>query len=114
QAVLRFQARRIPTGSAFVLLAAAVDEAGKPVAGAKLTAAFASDSGGAMSQLEGTTDARGKLEMPDVVLEQAYFDRDSRISMIVAKAGYDGVQTKELSLLEVKKAGSGDFGTVVL
>ncbi|MGI8977959.1 MAG: hypothetical protein ACR2FY_01910 [Pirellulaceae bacterium] len=114
EAVLRFHAEPIPIASALVLRGSAVDEAGKPVAGARFTAAFASGRGGAMSQLEGMTDAQGKLEIPDVLLPQSRFGPDSRINMMVVKAGFDGAQTKELNLLEVKKAGSGDFGTVVL
>jgi RNA polymerase sigma factor (sigma-70 family) len=114
QAVLRFRAKPIPTAAAFRLRGAAVDEAGKPVEGAKFTAAFASAQGAGMSQLEATTDAQGKVEMPNVVLPQSSFVPERRISMIVVKSGYDGAQTKELSLLEVKQTGSGDFGTVVL
>jgi hypothetical protein len=114
QAVLRFHAQPIPTTSSFVFRGAAVDEAGKPVEGAKFTAAFTSDQGGAMSHLEALTDAQGKFAMPDVRRPQSSFSPDRQISMIVVKAGFAGVQTKELKLLEVKQAGSGDFGTVVL
>jgi RNA polymerase sigma factor (sigma-70 family) len=114
QAVLRFRARRISTASAIVLRATAVDEAGKPVAGAKCTAAFASGNGAGMSQLEGLTDAQGKLELPDVLLPESSFGPDNRISLVVIKAGFDGAQTGELKLAEIKRAGRGDFGTVVL
>ncbi len=114
QAVLRFQAQRLPTASAFVLRGAAVDEAGKPVVGAKFTAAFRSGRGGSMSQLEATTDAQGKFELRDLLLPESFFGPEGRISMIVVKAGMHGEETKALNLLEVKKDGSGDFGTVVL
>jgi hypothetical protein len=114
QAVLRFHAQRIPTATAFVLRGAAVDKAGKPIAGAMFTASFASSRGAAMSQLEALTDVQGKFELPNVLLPQSFFDPERRISMIVVKAGYDGAQTKELNLLEVKQTGRGDFGTVVL
>jgi len=114
QAVLRFHAKRVPTAAALVFRGVAVDEAGKPIAGAKFTPAFASGRGGVMSLLEAKTDAQGKFELRDLLLAKAYFEPDRRISMIVVKSGYDGAQTKELKLLEVQKAGSGDFGTVVL
>jgi len=114
QAVLRFHAKRVPTAAALVFRGSAVDEAGKPIAGAKFTAAFSSGGGSGMSFLEAKTDAQGKFEMRNVLLAKAYFKPDRRISMIVVKAGYDGVQTKALNMLEVKQAGSGDFGTVVL
>jgi hypothetical protein len=114
RAVLRFDAHPIPTASAFVLRGSAVDETGKPVAGAKVTPAFASGGGAAMSQLEARTDAQGKFEMADMRLPRASFSPDSRVSMIVVKPGFHGAQTGELSLLKVEKAGSGDFGAVVL
>jgi RNA polymerase sigma factor (sigma-70 family) len=114
QAVLRFEARPLPTASAIVLRGAAVDEAGKPLAGAKCTAAFASRGGAAMSQLEARTDARGRFELPEVLLPESSFAPGCRVSMIVVKAGFDGAQTRELSLAEIKRTGSGDFGTVVL
>jgi RNA polymerase sigma factor (sigma-70 family) len=114
RAVLRFHAQRIPTVSALVFRGSAVDEAGKPVKGAKFTAAFATGRGGAMSEWKTMTDARGKMEMADVMLPQSFFEPDGRVRMMVVKPGYDGAQTEELNLLEVKRAGSGDFGTVVL
>jgi hypothetical protein len=114
QAVVRFGAKRLPTAAAFRLRGAAVDEAGKPVAGARFTAAFASGRGAGMSQWEATTDAQGKFELAKVVLPQASFAPDSRVSMIVTRPGYHGAQTRELKLLQVKQTGSGDFGTVVL
>lgn len=114
QAVLRFAAQPIPTATALLLRGAAVDEAGKPIANAKVTAAFERGGGGSMSNLETRTDAQGKFEMPNVLLPQSSFEADSRIRMIVVQEGFDGAQTKELNLLEVKQAGSGDFGTVVL
>jgi RNA polymerase sigma factor (sigma-70 family) len=114
QAGLRFQAQPIGTASAIVLRGAAVDEAGKPVAGAKVTAAFASHGGAAMSQLEAITDARGKFELPEILLPESVFGPDRRVSMIVTRAGFDGAETRALNLSEVKRAGSGDFGTVVL
>ncbi len=114
QAVLRFRARPIPVAAARVLRGTVVDEAGKPVAGAKCTAAFAGTRGAAMSSLEAATDTHGKFELRDVRLAEGAFIPDSRISMIVAKSGYDGAETRELNLLEIKKTGTGDFGTVVL
>ena len=114
RAVLRFHPQRIPTASALVFRGSVVDDAGKPVKGAKFTAAFAKGGGGAMSQWDAMTDARGKMEMAGVALPQSFFEPDGRVSMIVVKSGYDGAQTKELNLLEVKRAGRGDFGTVVL
>jgi hypothetical protein len=114
QAVLRFRAKRIPTTAAFQLRGAAVDEAGKPVAGARFTAAIASGNSAGMSELQATTDAQGKFEMRDVLLPKAVLDSDSRIRMIVTKAGLDGAQTGELNLLEVHRTGSGEFGTMVL
>jgi RNA polymerase sigma factor (sigma-70 family) len=114
RAVLRFHAQRIPTASALVFRGSVVDDAGKPVKGAKFTAAFAKGGGSGMSQWDAMTDARGKMEMPGVVLPQSFFEPDGRVRMMVVKSGYDGAQTKELNLLEVKRAGSGDFGTVVL
>jgi RNA polymerase sigma factor (sigma-70 family) len=114
QAVLRFRAQPIATGSTFALRGAAIDEAGKPVAGARCTAAFTSDQGSAMSELQALTDVQGKFQMTEVLLPQSYFDPGRRITMMVVKAGFDGAQTRELDLLEVKQAGSGDFGTVVL
>src|SRR5262249_26102936 len=74
QAVLRFHAQPIPTAEAVALRGAAVDEAGKPLEGVKFTAAFYSGSGGAMSHLVTTTDARGKFEVSDLLLPQSYFD----------------------------------------
>jgi hypothetical protein len=91
-----------------------VDEAGQPIAGAKFTASFASGRGAAMSSFEAMTDAGGRLEMTGVLLPQSFFDPDRRVSMIATKAGLHGAQTKELNLLEVKQAGVGDFGVVVL
>jgi RNA polymerase sigma factor (sigma-70 family) len=119
QAVLRFHAQPIPKASALRLHGAAVDEAGKPVAGAKVTAAFATGDAGrprsaAMSQLETLTDAQGKFEFPHVLLPLSFYEPDCHLSMIVFKAGFDGAQTKELSLRAIKQAGHGDFGTVVL
>src|SRR5205807_673067 len=113
QAVLRFHAQPIATGSTFALRGAAVDDAGKPIAGARFTAAFTTSQGGGMSELEGLTDAQGKFQMKDVLLPQSFFEPGRRITMMVVKAGFDGAQTRELNLLEVKQAGSGDFGTVV-
>jgi RNA polymerase sigma factor (sigma-70 family) len=112
--VLRFHPQRIPTASALVFRGSVVDDAGKPVKGAKFTAAFAKGGGSGMSEWNAMTDARGKMEMADVVLPQSFFEADGRVSMIVVKSGYDGAQTKELNLLEVKRAGSADFGTVAL
>jgi RNA polymerase sigma factor (sigma-70 family) len=114
QAVLRFHAQAIPTGSGFMLRGRAFDEAGKPIDGATFTAAFTSARGGAMSRLQATTDAQGKFELRDVRLPQSYFAPEKHISMMVVKAGFDGAQTKELNLLEVKQNGVGDFGTVTL
>jgi hypothetical protein len=114
QAVLRFHAQSVPNASALVLRGAAVDEAGKPVEGAKFTAAFRIGRSGRMSQLEATTDAQGRFELPDVLLPQSFFEPESRVQMIAVKSGFHAAQTKELHLLEVKKAGRGDFGPVVL
>lgn len=114
QAELRFHAQATPTASAIALRGAAVDEAGKPLEGVKFTAAFYSRRASSMSHLEATTDAQGKFELSEVLLPQSFFSPDSRIQVMAVKAGFDGAQTKELNLLEVKKAGSGDFGTVVL
>jgi hypothetical protein len=113
QAVLRFHARPIPTAKAFVLRGAAVDGVGKPVEGVKFTAAFRSSRSAAMSHLEAATDAHGRFELRDVRLPQSYFDA-GRVSMMAVKPGFHGAETGKLDLLEVKKAGVGDFGTVVL
>jgi hypothetical protein len=114
QAVVRFHAQPIPVAAALVFRGRAVDEGGKPVEGARVTAAFASGGGSGMSQLEARTDAQGKFVMPDVLLTQSYFGLDSRTYMIVVKPGFHGAQTKALDLRDIKTAGSGDFGTVVL
>jgi RNA polymerase sigma factor (sigma-70 family) len=117
QAVVRFQAQPIPSASAPVLRGTVVDEAGKSIKGAKCTAAFASaftdGRSAAMSTFEATTDAEGKFEMP-VALPESRYGPKRWVSIIVVKSGYDGAQTKELTLLEIKNTGSGDFGTVVL
>jgi hypothetical protein len=119
QAVLRFHAQPIPKASALRLHGAVVDEAGKPIVGAKVTAAFASGGANgprvaAISQLEARTDAQGKFEFTQELLPQSLHDPDPQVSMIVIKAGFDGAQTKELSLREIRPGGTGDFGTVVL
>lgn len=124
QAVLRFPAKKTPTDEALVLRGEAVDEAGKPIKGAKFTAAFSQEyatpgpdgaKGGAfMTHLEATTDAEGKFELPSVLLPPAWFQPEYKIQMLAVKSGFDGAQTEKLSLVDVRKAGSGDFGTVVL
>ena len=127
QAVLRFPAKKTPTDEALVLRGAAVDEAGKPIKGAKFTAAISqvyarpgrgpgpSALGGAfMTHLEATTDAQGKFELPGVLLPPTWFQPEYKIQMLAVKSGFDGAQTEKLSLVDVRKAGSGDFGTVVL
>jgi RNA polymerase sigma factor (sigma-70 family) len=114
QAVLRFHAQPIPVAAALVLRGRAVDEGGRPVEGAKVTAAFAGGGGGAMSQLKARTDAQGRFVLPDVLLPQSFFGLDSRTYMIVVKPGFHGAQTRELDLREVQRVGGGDFGTVVL
>jgi RNA polymerase sigma factor (sigma-70 family) len=114
QAVLRFHAQPIPVAAALVFRGRAVDEDGKPLEGAEVTAAFASRNGGAMSQLKARTDARGEFVMRDVLLPQGFFEPDRRTYMVVVKPGFHGAQSKELGLPEVKTAGGGDFGTVVL
>jgi hypothetical protein len=113
-AVLRFQAQPIPTASALVLRGVAKDEAGKPMTGAKCTVAFRTGRSGSMFNLAALADAQGRFELKELLLPQAIFEPDSQIRMIVVKSGYDGAQTKELNLLEVRKSGIGDFGTVVL
>ncbi|MGI8979729.1 MAG: hypothetical protein ACR2FY_10920 [Pirellulaceae bacterium] len=122
QAVLRFPAQKVPAEEALVLQGAVVDQAGKPIVGAKCTAAFfqanpvrgPSSGSGYMTHLEATTDAQGKFELRDVLLPQSLFHPDSRIHMLVVNSGFHGVETERLSPLDFKKAGRGDFGTVVL
>jgi hypothetical protein len=124
QAVLRFPAQKTPTDEALVLRGAAVDEVGKPIKGARFTAAFFQSNlrpgpggaaGGAfMTHLEATTDAQGKFELPGVLLPASWFQPLSRMRMLAVKSGFDAANTTKLNLLEVKKAGSADFGTVVL
>ena len=114
KAVLRFHAKRITTAPAIVFRGSAVDESGKPVEGAKVTASFQFGNGGGMSTLHAKTDAQGKFQLQDVPLEHTYFEPGNRIRMMVVKPGYDGAQTPELSLADVKQAGIGAFGEVVL
>src|SRR5262249_34327279 len=76
QAVVRFHARPIPVAGALVFRGHAVDDAGKPVEGAKVTAAFAARGGSGMSQLEARTDAQGQFVMPDVLLPESFFGLD--------------------------------------
>jgi RNA polymerase sigma factor (sigma-70 family) len=122
EAVLRFRAKPITTGTGFALRGRAVDESGRPVAGAKFIAAFTSrpsqlrggGRGGAMSTLAGTTNAQGIIEIADLRLPQSFFENEGAISLVVVKAGFDGVQTKELDLAEVKQAAKGDFGEIVM
>jgi RNA polymerase sigma factor (sigma-70 family) len=114
QVVLRFEARPIPAANAIILRGAAVDEDGKAMAGAKFIAAFASGGAASMSQLEALTDAQGKFELRDVRPQESLFAPESYITMIAVKSGFAGARSKELNLLEIKQAGSGDFDTVVL
>src|SRR5205085_497687 len=88
--------------------------AGRPLAGVKFIAAFASGNGAAMSELEAVSDAQGRFQLRDVRLPQGYFERDPRVRMVARKSGYDGAETKELNSREVQQAGVGDFGTVTL
>jgi protocatechuate 3,4-dioxygenase beta subunit len=114
QAVLRFQAKSMASGPGITLRGAAVDESGKPIAGVKFTAAVYTPKMASMSKLDATTDAQGKFELADVRLSSEYFDPKSRVQMLAVKAGFDGVETQNLNLLQVKRTGVGDFGTVVL
>jgi RNA polymerase sigma factor (sigma-70 family) len=114
EAVVRLNAKAIPNADGLTLRGAAVGESGKPIAGAKFTVAFYTGPMGSMSHWTTTTRADGTFELRDFVMPDTYFTPDARIQMMAVKAGFDGAQTKELNLLEVKKAGSGDFGTVVL
>src|SRR5262249_7523687 len=112
EAIIRLDAKAIPTADPLMLRGAAEDETGKPVPGAKFTVAFYTGPMGSMSHWTTTTRADGTFELRDFVMPDTYFTPDARIQMMGVKSGFNGAQTKELNLLEVKKAGSGDFGTV--
>ena len=114
QAVLRFPATKVPAGEAFTLRGTAEDDGGKPVEGVRFTVALRIGRGAAMTELQATTGADGKFELKDVLLPLSSFQPDSKVQMMAVKSGFEGAQTKELDLLEIKQAGSGDFGTVVL
>jgi hypothetical protein len=66
-----------------------------------------------MSDVQATTAADGKFELK-LPLSRASVSPDRRIRMMAVKSGFHAVETKELNLGEVKKAGVGDFGTVQL
>ena len=70
--------------------------------------------GSGMTTLSTTTDAQGRFHLKGVLFEQDYFKPDNSINFIIVKTGYDGAETKKLSFPEIKKAGEGDFGKVVL
>jgi len=114
QAVLRFVAKAVPASEALLFRGTAVDEKGKAIEGAMFTAAFVSTRGGAMSELQATTDAKGVFELKDVLLPLTQFQEDSRVQMLVTRSGYEGAQSVDLNLLEVKKTGIADVGSVTL
>lgn len=114
RAVLRFAAKAVPAAEALVLRGIAIDEGGKAIEGVKFTAAFLSARGGAMSELQATTNAQGVFELKNVLLPLTQFQDDSRVQMLAVKSGYEGAQSEDLNLLKVKKTGSGDFGAVTM
>jgi hypothetical protein len=114
QAVLVFQAQLPPAAQALVFRGSAVDETGKPVQEATFTAALLSANHAGMSDRKATTDAKGKMELRDVLLPRTSYETDGFIRMIVTKPGYHAVQTTWLTLSDVERTGKGDFGVVVL
>jgi hypothetical protein len=114
QAVLHFQMSPVPFGAALVLRGHVVDQAGKPVVGAIATASFRTREGGGMSHWKASTDTRGQFELRDVRLPQSLLDGKHQVRMTIIKSGFHGADTKELKLLDIKQAGTGDFGTVSL
>jgi hypothetical protein len=114
QVVVRFHAQLLAATSALAFSGTVLDEGGKPIVGAKIIPAFASRQGAAVWSLETTSDADGTFRIRDVRLPQAFFETEHRVSLLITKRGYDGVQTKEIGLLEIKKDPTGDFGNVIL
>ncbi len=119
QAVIRFPGKKRPADAALTLRGTAVDEAGKAISGAEITAALARNRGAdgssaAMSNFRATTGSDGRFEVRDVSLSTDPANQPSSISVVVVKGGYDGVQTPEFAIGRVPASGVVDFGTLVL
>jgi|GEM_PF-3459726 len=113
-AVLQFMCKAIPKSAAFKAEGVVRDGWLKPIAGAKITAAFLTDTGGGMSNFVAYSQEDGKFIMPEILLSSGYFKNDQRIKMVVTKSGYNGEESKELNLAEIQKSGIADFGTIRL
>ncbi len=114
QAVVRFPCKPIPKSAAFKICGMVQTEEGDPISGAKVTAAFMSNTMGSMTELVAYSGEKGEFVIPEVFLKSNLFKEDQRIELVVIKSGFDGVESKQLNLLDIQKSGMADFGTIQL
>lgn len=117
QAIIRFPCKSIPASRAFQAEGTIQDEMGKPICGAKVTAAFITKNTkhwSHMSNLVANSGADGKFIMPTVLLPAHYFSGCYQVEMVITKSDRSAVETKPLELLDVQKTKVANFGVIAL
>jgi hypothetical protein len=117
EAIIRFPCKSIPASRGFKAIGTIQDERGKPITGAKVTAAFINNNNWSLchiSDLVANSSVDGKFIMPEVLLPAHYFSDRYQIQMVVRKSGRSALETKPVDLLEVQKTKVADFGIIAL
>jgi RNA polymerase sigma factor (sigma-70 family) len=113
QAVLRFTMKPATDAAEFTLRGRVVDEAGAPLADARVTLLSEGNSGVPMFDFAARTDAQGQFVVP-VRLRPSYIRSEWQLRMLIVKPGFHATRTMELNAVQTRQAGRGDFGTVTL
>ncbi len=117
QAVIRIPCTPIPQSRAFQATGTVRDDMGRPIAQAKLTAAFLSGDSehpSHMSHLVALSSVDGQFTMSEILLPATYLEGNYRMVLVASKPGFAALETQPFHLAELRKSGTAQFGAITM